>query len=203
MTNRAKTMKSDDQSVNQRCRRILKTFLASGIPKAIVKASPLVSALLSARHAEAQGAGGPDRLMVIYVSGGGIHDFWASSGSGSSRVMGALSNGYDGVKTECNILLNMSHDNAGHGRMTRILSNNWSGSGVDSYDVSMAKQLVPDLPFTNVNLGVHSNGNGYLTRDGNNRIPLEDNPFIAFKLLFGSNTGVVPKHRSSMPMWRP
>ncbi|MFT5115521.1 MAG: hypothetical protein ACI8P9_004872, partial [Parasphingorhabdus sp.] len=49
------------------------------------------------------------------------------------------------------------------------------------------------MPFTYVNLGVHSNGHGYLTRDGNTTIPFEDNPFNAFKLLFGSNVGGSPK----------
>lgn len=170
-------------------RSLLKTFVASGISKALITSSPLISGLLFARHADAQALSSPNKSLVIYVPGGGIHDFWAPSGSGSDMLLPAMSAGYDEVKTECNFLLNMSHENAGHGRMPRILSNRWGGSGVDSYDVHIGKQLGPDLPFTYVNLGVHSNGQGYLTRDGNTQIPFEDNPFNAFRLLFGSNTG--------------
>ena len=183
-------MKNDNVNAQQMTRRgILKTFVASGISKALISSSPLISGLLFARHADAQSAGTPNKSMAIYVPGGGIHNFWAPSGSGASMVLPAMSSSYESVKTECNFLLNMSHDNAGHGRLPRILSNRWSGSGVDTYDVFMGKQLGPDMPFTYVNLGVHSNGHGYLTRDGNTSIPFEDNPFNAFRLLFGSGTG--------------
>ena len=170
-------------------RNVLKTFMASTLSKAIINSSPLISGLLFARHADAEEVINPNKSVVIYIPGGGIHDFWAPIGSGSSMVLPAMSSSYEEVKTECNFLLNMSHDNAGHGRMPRILSNSWGGSGVDTYDVFMGKQLGPDLPFSYVNLGVHSNGQGYLTRDGNTTIPFEDNPFNAFKLLFGSNMG--------------
>ena len=127
-------------------RDLLKTFAASGISSTLFKASPLVSGMLLARHADAQ-ASAPNKSLVIYVPGGGIHDFWAPSGSGSDMILPAMSAGYENVKTECNFLLNMSHDSAGHGRLPRILSNSWSGSGVDTYDVFMGKQLGPAMPF--------------------------------------------------------
>ncbi|AWB65087.1 hypothetical protein C2869_00910 [Saccharobesus litoralis] len=168
-------------------RNALKTLLASGFSKALLSSSPLISGLLLSRQAQANTL--PNKSIAIYIPGGGIHDMWAPSGSGSNMVMQAMSSSYESVKTDCNFLLNMNHTNAGHGQMPRILSNSWSGSGVDSYDVYMGKQLGAELPFTYVNLGVHSNGKGYLTRDGNTQIPFEDNPFTAFKLLFGANTG--------------
>ena len=167
-------------------RRLLKTFAASGISKALICSSPLISGLLFARHAEAQEGGGPNKSVVIYVPGGGIHDFWAPTGNGGSMILPTMSNGYELVKTDCNFLMNASHTNAGHGVMPLIQSNGWSG---DTYDVFMGKQLGPDLPFTYLNLGVHSNGQGYLTREGNTQIPFIDNPFNAFNLLFGTNTG--------------
>ncbi|MFT5116079.1 MAG: hypothetical protein ACI8P9_005442, partial [Parasphingorhabdus sp.] len=173
-------------------RGLLKTFLASGISKTLISSSPLVSGIFFARHADAQGTG-PNKSLVIYVPGGSIHDFWAPTGLGADMTLPAMSSSYEEVKTEFNFLLNMSHDNAGHGRLPRILSNSWSGSNIDTYDVYMGKQLGPNMPFTYVNLGVHSNGHGYLTRDGNTTMPFEDNPFNAFKLLFGSNVGGSPK----------
>ena len=182
-------MKNLNENTREITRRsLLKTFLASGISKSLVCNSPIISGLLYARHANAQTSSGPNKSLVVYVPGGGIHNFWAPTGSGSSMVLPAMSMGYEEVKTECNFLLNMDHENAGHGRLPRILSNSWSGSGVDTYDVFMGKQLGADMPFTYVNLGVHSNGQGYLTRDGNTSIPFEDNPFNAFKLLFGTGT---------------
>lgn len=179
---------SKDYQMKMSRRSVLKTFLASGISKAMVMHSPLVAGMLFARHADAQ-EGGPNKSVAVYVPGGGIHDFWAPTQSGGELTMGPMSMGYDAVKQECNFLLNMSHESAGHGRQPRILSNSWGGSGADTYDVFMGKQLGPDMPFTYMNLGVHSNGNGYLTRDGNTQIPFEDNPFTAFKLFFGINSG--------------
>ncbi|MCG8612950.1 MAG: DUF1552 domain-containing protein [Pseudomonadales bacterium] len=175
--------------VNSTRRRLLKTFAASGISKALITGSPLVSGMLFARHADAADA--PDKSVAIYVPGGAIRNFWVPTGSGSSMVLPAMSSGYEAVKTECNFLLDMAHTSGGHGRTPLLLSNRWNGS--DSYDVQMGKQLGPGMPFTYVNLGVHSNGQGYLTRDGNSQIPFEDNPFNAFNLLFGSGANSNPK----------
>lgn len=168
-------------------RSLLKTIVSSGISYSVLSASPLVSGLLYSRHAEAQDAGLPNKSVAIYVPGGGIHDFWAPSGQGDTMQMGPMSEGYEPVKGQCNFLLNMSHANAGHGRLPLILSDSWGGR--DSYDVLMGKQLGALLPFTYLNLGVHSNGNGYITRDGSNQIPFQDNPFNVFNLLFGNNSG--------------
>tara|TARA_R110002049_G_scaffold154534_2_gene319039 strand:+ start:3903 stop:5189 length:1287 start_codon:yes stop_codon:yes gene_type:complete len=167
-------------------RAVLKTFLASGISKAVISSSPLISGLLLARHSDALAAGTPDKCVSIYIPGGAIHDFWAPSGSGSEMQMGPMSSGYDAVKSECNFLLHMSHENGGHGRMPRLLSNNWQD---DSFDVFMGHALGPDRPFTYINLGTHSNGSGYITRDGGSSVPFQDNPFTAYKLLFGASAG--------------
>ena len=189
----------DTHPVNGSRRRFLKTVAASGISGALVRASPLVSGLLWARSADAQG-GMPNRSVAIYVPGGGIHDAWAPSGSGQDMSMRPMSQAYEAVKTDCNFLLNMDHASAGHGRQPLILKNGWNG---DSYGVLMGKALGPDLPFTYVNLGVHSNGQGYLTKAGNTDIPFEDNPFNAFRLLFG-DTGpgsekapIIDAHRAA------
>ena len=170
-------------------RRFLKTCLASGIPLSLIRSSPLVSGLLFAREAEAQGA--VNKSVVVYVPGGAIHDFWAPNGSAAQMTMGPMSAGYDSVKTDCNFLLNMSHANAGHGRMPILLTDRYYGK--DSYDVFMGKRLGPTLPFPYLNLGVHSNGNGYMTRDNNRLIPFQDNPFTAFRLVFGSAASASPK----------
>ncbi len=172
-------------TIDKRRRALLQTFAASGISKALISGSPLVAGMLMTRHAEAQTGGSPNKSVAIYVPGGGIHDFWAPSGSGQSMVLGSMSQGYEPVKTECNFLRNMSHPAGGHGVMPLILSNGWSG---DTYDVTMGRELGPDRPFTYLNLGVHSNGHGVLTREGNTTVPFQDNPFNAFNLLFGDGS---------------
>ena len=168
---------------DKRRRAILQTFAASGISKALISSSPLVAGMLLSRHADAQSAGAPNKSVAIYVPGGGIHDFWAPTGSGESMTLGSMSRLYEPVKTECNFLRNMSHPSGGHGTMPLILSNGWNG---DTYDVVMGKELGPNMPFTYLNLGVHSNGHGALTREGSTTVPFQDNPFNAFNLVFGS-----------------
>ena len=180
------TMKKTN-TIDKKRRALLQTFAASGISKALISGSPLVAGMLFSRHAEAMD-GPPNKSVAIYVPGGGIHDFWAPTGSGASMTLGSMSRLYEPVKTECNFLRNMSHPNGGHGVMPLILSDGWNG---DTYDVVMGKALGPNMPFKYLNLGVHSNGHGVLTREGNTTVPFQDNPFNAFNLLFGdgSSTG--------------
>lgn len=166
-------------------RALLQTFAASGISKALISSSPLVAGMLFSRHADAQTNGAPNKSVAIYVPGGGIHNFWAPSGSGASMTLGSMSRLYEPVKTECNFLRNMSHSNGGHGVMPVMMSSGWSG---DSYDVFMGKSLGPNMPFKYLNLGVHSNGQGTMTREGNTNVPFQDNPFNVFNLVFGAGS---------------
>ena len=174
-----------NEKINTGRRHLLKTFVASGISKSIFKASPLAVGLMFSRHADAAPTSLATKSVAVYVPGGGIHEFWAPTGSGASMTMGPMSAGYEPVKTSCNFLKNMSHPNGGHGQMPLIMSPGYSG---DSYDVFMGRHLGATMPFTYLNLGVHSNGQGILTRDGNTNVPFQDNPFTAFKLIFGGTS---------------
>lgn len=177
--------------IDEQRRSLLKTFVASGISKAVFQSSSIITGAMIARHADAQSSGRPNKSVAVYVPGGGIHSMWAPTGRGNAMVMRGMSAQYEPVKTECNFLLNMSHSNGGHGLMPLILSSGWTG---DSYDVFMGRQLGATNPFTYLNLGVHSNGSGVMTRDGNSTVPFQDNPFTAFNLLFGdSNNSGNPK----------
>ena len=189
----------DTNTLDQRRRALLKTFATSGISKALINSSPLVAGMLFSRHADAQANGAPNKSVAIYIPGGGIHDMWAPTGSGNSMVLRPMSQPYEPVKTEINFLRNMSHPSGGHGQMPIILADSYSG---DTYDVAMGRALGPNMPFMYVNLGVHSNGQGALTREGNSTVPFQDNPFNAFNLLFGdgatmngnSKTNVLDAH---------
>lgn len=189
-----KKLTEKEYKVDQNRRSLLKTFAASGISKALFMSSPLVSGMMFARHAEAQ-SGAPNKSVAIYVPGGGIKDLWLPTGTGSNMVMGAMSSQYDPVKTQCNFLDGMQHTNAGHGLMPLILSQGWSG---DTYDVFMGDQLGPNMPYKYVNLGVHSNGQGILTRRGSTQVSFQDNPFNAFNLLFGTSTTSVVSSKDAI-----
>ena len=184
----------DKNMIDNKRRALLKTFAASGISKALISSSPLVAGVLFSRHADAQSAGTPNKSVAIYIPGGAIQEFWAPSGSGDSMVLGSMSSGYEPVKTECNFLRNMNHTNGGHGQMPLVLSNSYSGN---TYDVAMGEALGPDMPFTYLNLGVHSNGQGILTRQGNTSVPFQDNPFTAFNLVFGAGSTMADSNSKS------
>lgn len=170
-------------TVDEKRRAILKTFLASGISKSVISSSPLVAGMLFTRHTEAQTGVTPNKSVAVYVPGGAINSMWAPTGSGENMNLPAMSAPYNSVKTDMNFLLNMSHPSGGHGFMPLILSDSWNG---DTYDVAMGKALGPTMPFTYLNLGVHSNGHGIITREGSTKVPFQDNPFNVFNLLFGS-----------------
>ena len=172
-------------NIDKKRRALLQTFATSGISRALINSSPLVAGMLISRHADAQSTGRPDKTVAIFVPGGAIYDLWIPTGSGNNMQLASMSAGYESVKTECNFLRNMTSD-AGHGGAQTVLARTW---GFESYDVTMGRALRQGKPFEYLNLGVHSNGEGLLTRVGNNNgsnlIPFQDNPFTVFRLLFG------------------
>jgi len=185
-------MKNINKIDNSR-RALLKTFAASGISKALISSSPLVAGMLFSRHADAQTGGRPNKTVAIYLPGGAIHDNWApTGGSGETLQLGSMSAGYESVKTECNFLRNMSVTTGGHGVESLLLrGGSFSSSEPDTYEVAMGQALGPNNPFSYINLGVHSAGQGNpITVQGGTRIPSQDNPFNAFNLLFGSGASM-------------
>lgn len=163
-------------------RDLLKILTSAGISRGLLHASPLVMGTMYSRLAEAQST--PNKSVVIYVPDGCIPDqFFPNSNLSSWKPM---SQPYSSVSSECNFLVNMGHHRGGHGVAVTIINNSW---GDDSFDVNMGRILGENLPFTYVNLGVHSNGNGILTKDNGTEVPYEDNPFNAFKRLFGNLSG--------------
>ncbi|WP_200911642.1 DUF1552 domain-containing protein [Teredinibacter purpureus] len=160
-------------------RDFLKILSSAGISRALLKASPLVGGMMMSRLAEAQN--GPDKSVIIYCPDGAIPDLWFPNNNLSSFPV--MSQPYSSVASDCNFLRNMGHHRGGHGVMSTLINDRWVG---DSFDVNMGRVLGGNTPFTYVNLGVHSNGHGYLTRDNGAEVAFEDNPFNAFDRLFGN-----------------
>lgn len=162
-------------------RDLLKIITSAGITKSLLRASPLVGGMMISRLAEAQS--GPNKSVVIYTPDGAIPEQWfPNSNLSSFKPMSAP---YQSVASDCNFLGGMSHHRGGHGVMPTLLNNQWTG---DSFDVNIGRAIGSAFPFTYLNLGVHSNGHGYITRDNNTEVPFEDNPFNAFNRIFGNGT---------------
>lgn len=161
-------------------RDLLKILTSAGITRGLLRASPLVGGMMLSRLAEAQ-QGGANKSVVIYCPDGAIPDQWYPNSNLSSFP--AMSAPYQSVASDCNFLRNMSHHRGGHGVMPTIINDRWTG---DSFDVNMGRTIGENNPFPYINLGVHSNGHGYLTRDNGTEVPFEDNPFNAFNRLFGN-----------------
>jgi len=165
-------------------RDLLKILTSAGITRGLLQATPLVGGMMLSRLADAQ-TGDANKSLVIYCPDGALPVHWYPNGNLSSFP--AMSQPYQSVASDCNFLRNMSHHRGGHGVMPTILNNQWTG---DSFDVNMGRTIGENNPFPYINLGVHSNGHGYLTRDNGTEVPFEDNPFNAFNRLFGNgNTG--------------
>jgi len=168
-------------------RDFLKVLSSAGISKGLYQASPLVGGMMLSRMAEAQT--GPNKSVIIYVPDGCIPENWFPNSTLTDFPV--MSAPYQSVASECNFLVNMRHQNGGHGTMPVLMNNSWSG---DSFDVNMGRTIGQNTLFPYVNLGVHSNGHGYITRDNGVEVPFEDNPFNAFERLFGNGT-VTPSTR--------
>lgn len=163
-------------------RQFVKLLASAGIGRELLRASPLVGGMMLSRLAEAQS--GPNKSVVIYVPDGCIPEQWFPNANLSQ--LRPMSQPYAGVRNECHFLRNMGHHRGGHGVMPTIINDRWTG---DSFDVNMGRTIGANRPFPYINLGVHSNGGGMLTRDNGTEVPFEDSPFNAFQRLFGSGGG--------------
>ena len=160
-------------------RDLLKIFAAAGVTKGLLRASPLVWGTMYSRLAHAQQV---NKSLIIYVPDGCIPDQWFPNANLSQ--LKPMSQPYNGIKNQCHFLKNMSHHRGGHGVVSTVINNNFQG---DSFDVNMGRTIGQNRPFSYINLGVHSNGHGELTRASGVAVPSEDNPFNAFNRLFNAD----------------
>jgi len=183
-------------------RDFLKILSSAGISSGLLKASPLVGGMMMSRLAEAQN--GPSKSVIIYCPDGCIPENWTPNANLTNFPV--MSAPYAGVASDCNFLRSMGHHRGGHGVMPTLMNNRWSD---DSFDVNVGRVLSANMPFSYVNLGVHSNGHGYITRDAGAEVPFEDNPFNAFQRLFGNlpagggepvdtKTSVIDAHKEAL-----
>jgi hypothetical protein len=165
-------------------RRFLKKLAGAGLGGAMFKLSLLSGNLLWARSVFAADA--PKRVIFFYTPGGAIPDQWTPSGSETDFTLPAMSSSLDSVKQHCVFLNGVNMDNAGHGLTSKVLA----GDETHSLDIYMAQTLGQATPFSQLQLGVISNGHGSMSRNNWSEPSFEDNPLNAFERLFGEG-GIV------------
>jgi hypothetical protein len=167
-------------------RGFLKKMGGVGLAGAMFKLSLLSGNLLWARSAFAATA--PLRVVFVYTAGGAIPDQWMPSGSETNFTLPAMSAPLESVKQHCVFLNGVNMNNAGHGLTSKALA----GDATISLDVYMARTMTSVTPFSQLQLGVISNGFGSMSRYNWNEPAYEDNPFNAFERLFGAGASTTP-----------
>jgi hypothetical protein len=109
------------------------------------------------------------------------------SGSETSFTLPAMSSPLESVKQHCVFFNGVNMNNAGHGLTSKVLA----GDATHSLDIYMAQTLGQASPFSQLQLGVYSNGHGSMSRNNWSEPTFEDNPLNAFQRLFGGGATVV------------
>jgi hypothetical protein len=143
------------------------------------KLSLLSGNLLWARSVFAAEA--PKRVIFFFTPGGAIPEQWMPSGSETDFTLPAMSSPLESVKQHCVFLNGVNMGNAGHGLTSKVLA----GDATNSLDIYMAQTLGQATPFSQLQLGVYSNGHGSMSRNNWSEPTFEDNPLNAFQRLFG------------------
>jgi hypothetical protein len=165
-------------------RGFLKQLGGVGLTGAMFKLSLLSGNLLWARSVFAAEA--PKRVVFFYTPGGAIPEQWMPSGSETDFTLPAMSSPLDSVKQHCVFLNGVNMGNAGHGLTSKVLA----GDATNSLDIYMAQTLGQATPFSQLQLGVISNGNGSMSRNNWSEPTFEDDPLNAFQRLFGEGAVV-------------
>lgn len=161
-------------------RGFLKKLGGVALSGALYKLSLLSGNLLWARSAFAADA--PKRVVFVYIAGGAIPDQWMPSGSETSFTLPAMSAPLESVKQHCVFLNGVNMTNPGHGLTSKALGSDKTMT----LDIYMARTLGQVTPFSQLQLGVISNGYGSISRYNWNEPAYEDSPFNAFNRLFGA-----------------
>ncbi len=171
--------KSSIESMSRR--GFLKKLGGVGLSGAMFKLSMLSGNLLWARSVFAATA--PKRVIFVYMAGGAIPDQWNPANTGTNFTLPAMSAPLESVKQHCVFLKGVSMEGPGHGLTSKALGSHHANM---TLDIHMARTLGQSTPFSQLQLGVISNGFGSISRLNWNEPAYEDNPLNAFSRLFGA-----------------
>jgi hypothetical protein len=178
-------MKSKSEIASISRRSFLKKLGGVGLSGTMFKLSMLSGNMLWARSVFAADA--PKRVIFVYTAGGAIPDQWLPSGSETNFTLPAMSAPLEAVKQHCVFLKGVNMKDAGHGLPSKALGGHHMNMTLDLY---MARTLGQATPYSQLQLGVISNGFGSISRYNWNEPAYEDSPFNAFERLFGEGAAV-------------
>ena len=173
-------MKNKTEIKSTSRRGFLKRLGGVALSGAMYKLSLLSGNLLWARSVFAADA--PKRIVFVYIPDGAIPDEWMPSGTETDFTLPAMSAPLESVKQHCVFLNGVNMNNAGHGLTSKALGSDKTMT----LDIYMARTLGQTSPFSQLQLGVISNGYGSISRYNWNEPAFEDSPFNAFERLFGA-----------------
>jgi hypothetical protein len=172
--------KTEIKSINRR--GFLKRLGGVALSGAMYKLSLLSGNLLWARSVFAADA--PKRIIFVYIPDGAIPEEWMPTGTETDFTLPAMSAPLESVKQHCVFLNGVNMNNAGHGLTSKALGSDKTMT----LDIYMARTLGQASPFSQLQLGVISNGYGSISRYNWNEPAFEDSPFNAFERLFGAGS---------------
>jgi hypothetical protein len=126
----------------------------------------------------------PKRVIFVYTAGGAIPDLWMPNGSENEFTLPAMSAPLESVKEHCVFLKGVNMSNPGHGLTSKALGSDKTMT----LDMYLARTMGQVTPYSQVQLGVLSNGFGSISRYNWNEPAYEDNPLNAFNRLFGGGS---------------
>jgi hypothetical protein len=126
-------------------------------------------------------ADAPKRVIFVYAPGGAVPDLWFP---GSDMVLPSMSAPLESVKQHCVFLDNVNMANPGHGITSHALVGN---DATNSLDIYLARSGIGQAtPFSQLQLGVLTNGFNTISRYNWQEPQYEDSPIVAFERLFGA-----------------
>jgi hypothetical protein len=176
-------MKANKSIESTSRREFLRKLGGVGLSSAMFKLSLLSGNMLWARSVFAADA--PKRAIFIFWPGGAIPDRWMPRGSETNFSLPTASAPLDSLKQHCVFMKGVNLDSPGHGFSSKGLGTNRNMT----VDVSLARTIGQVTPFSQLQLGVLSNGFGSASRYNWNEPSFEDSPYNAFQRLFNGNAG--------------
>ena len=174
-------MKNKTEIESTSRRSFLRKLGGVGASSALARFSLLSGNMLWARSVFAAQA--PKRVIFVYTGGGAIPDEWIPASS--SAALPGMSAPLESVRQHCVFLKGVNQVNPGHGLVSKALGSHHAAT---TLDLHMANTLGQVTPFSLLQLGVRSNGQGSISRHNWNEPPFEDNPLNAFDRLFGAGS---------------
>ncbi len=184
-------------------RDFLRIVKHAGISAGVLRSSSLISGVMLARAAEAQG-GVPNKSCLVFSGGGTLTtdnqktgqvnelpkpDYWFPSGNTFPALSAPLQSHFNNFV----MLKDATLSGSGHGVMFHRFDN--GSFSKDSFDVNMGRTIGMNFPVKYLSVG--TNEVSGLTREGSTSLATTTSPQAALDTLFGGGTnpvsGIAPR----------